>query len=221
MPITAAVCHVCENTFSRKKSQLDRAEYSFCSAKCYRQFTNRSLESRFWERVQKSDDCWLWTGARFSNGYGRIKTGGKNTPEVKAHRLSYELHFGTIPDGLYVCHTCDNPSCVRPDHLFIGSAADNNTDRANKGRSAKGDHSGARLHPETRARGDKNGTRLHPEKVWRGSQISLSKLNEEKVVQIRQKHAQGSSIQELAGEYGVEHKAIRRVLRRESWKHVK
>lgn len=92
------------------------------------------IEKRFWRKVQKSDGCWEWQGSKNAQGYGVITEGGKI---IKAHRVSYRLHYGDIPDGLFVCHHCDNPCCVRPDHLFTGTALDNALDMRNKGRRAK------------------------------------------------------------------------------------
>src|SRR5882757_2976958 len=93
---------------------------------------------RFWEKVEiiTEHSCWEWIGAiKPDLGYGRMYV---NKKPVYPHRFSYELHFGPIPKGLYVCHTCDNRSCVRPEHLFIGSAKDNTRDMIKKGRNAKG-----------------------------------------------------------------------------------
>lgn len=85
---------------------------------------------RFWNKVEKSDGCWNWIGSK-RVGYGAFKINGKVTG---AHRYSFELKNGKIPDGMIICHSCDNPSCVNPDHLFLGSHRDNTIDAFNKGR---------------------------------------------------------------------------------------
>lgn len=89
---------------------------------------------RFWEKVRKSDGCWEWTAGRLGGRYGDFMVGVGD--HRSAHRYSWELHFGPIPVGMNVCHHCDNPGCVRPDHLFIGTQKDNLRDMQGKGRKA-------------------------------------------------------------------------------------
>jgi hypothetical protein len=95
------------------------------------------IEVRFWAKVCKTDTCWLWTGVK-SVGYGHMWDGSGRPKH--AHRLSWEIHHGPIPSGMDVLHRCDTPACVRPDHLFIGTASDNMLDAVSKGR-----HGGVRM----------------------------------------------------------------------------
>lgn len=108
------------------------------------------LEKRFWKYVDKDgpNGCWLWTGTLRPDGYGVIGRGGRGQGLERANRLSYMIHFGQIPDGMFVCHKCDNPTCVNPEHLFLGSPGDNCHDMVKKKRNAHGETSYAKLTTE-------------------------------------------------------------------------
>jgi hypothetical protein len=97
-----------------------------------------TVEQRFWAKVDKSDGCWVWTANKLPRGYGLFQFASRKA--VTAHRLSYEMANGPIPAGLFVLHRCDNPSCVRPDHLFAGTHTDNMCDAARKGRLVDNGH---------------------------------------------------------------------------------
>jgi endogenous inhibitor of DNA gyrase (YacG/DUF329 family) len=108
----------------------------FCSKACRLETERRTwaerLVVRFWAKVDKSDECWIWTGSRDKDGYGRIQLGvALGCP---SHRLAWEFENGPVPEGMLVCHKCDNPPCVRLDHLFLGTAFDNTADMISKGR---------------------------------------------------------------------------------------
>lgn len=150
----------------------------------------RPIADRFWEKVRKGEACWLWTGGTDSNGYGRIGLGGGSLVRVNTHRLSYELHFGPIPTGLNVLHSCDTPRCVNPAHLSLGTHADNVRDKCAKGRQAKGERMGA------------------------------AKLNEHSVIEIRRRLRGGESQQALAREFHVTAPAVGMIARGRAWRHV-
>lgn len=154
----------------------------------------RPRSERFWEKVEKTDDCWWWRGANGGpNRYGLFQTGRDGTRKIKdyAHRVSYRLTYGGIPDGLWVCHRCDNRLCVRPDHLFLGTSDDNIRDKVQKGRSPLGEQNG------------------------------VAKLSEAGVRAIRARYAAGGvSQQALADEYGVSFSLIHAIVRRKIWKHL-
>jgi len=95
----------------------------------------KTIKKRFLEKVKKTKSCWLWSGANRGNGYGAFKLNGKT---LSAHRVSYELFIGVLPENMLVCHKCDNPSCVNPEHLFVGTPLDNNIDMWKKGRWVSG-----------------------------------------------------------------------------------
>lgn len=129
-------CLHCQKLF-----RPDHRTKKFCSIKCKFEIrdTQKHFEEYFWSRVIKSEGCWTWRGK--SNGlHSEAWRRGKR---VGAHRAAWEIANGkSIPDGMMICHKCDNPPCVRPDHLFLGTSSDNNKDMAAKNRSSHGAKNG-------------------------------------------------------------------------------
>lgn len=158
----------------------------------------------FWSKVDKSGDddaCWNWTAGKSSRGYG---TFWDDVKTVSTHRYAYELTHGEIPRGLFVCHKCDNPLCCNPSHLWLGTALDNTIDRMKKGRSATGDKSGARKHPESRPYGTRNGKYTKPEKTPTGDNHGRTKWSDELVREIRRVfHRGGITRYALSKQYGI------------------
>lgn len=153
-----------------------------------------TFPERFWAKVKKTDGCWLWTAARLPKGYGQI--GRRRKLPISAHKASWILHFGPIPKGLSVLHVCNTPGCVRPDHLVLGTQADNQRHMVLCGRSTKGE--------------------INPN----------SKLTDAQVLEIRRCYIRGKprvikgNSFELSKEFGVSQGSILRVARGELWKHV-
>lgn len=123
----------CGTTKEVKISTIVSGRSRSCRA-CADKAAKPSLEDRFWPRVQKTDGCWLWTGPKNQFGYGHMNSGRYHGNVRSSHRVSWLIHFGPIPPGLFVLHRCDNPPCVRPDHLFLGTQSDNLADMRAKGR---------------------------------------------------------------------------------------
>ena len=150
----------------------------------------KTLKDKFWSKVIKTSNCWEWTGFK-CNGYGQIIINGKR---YYAHRIAFELEYGKIPDGLCVLHHCDNPPCVRPDHLFLGTRGDNNRDSMLKGR------------------------KFHPI----GESHGKSKLTNKNVLLIRELYNQGDFTQaELGKRFNVCHQTIGFIVNYKNWKHIK
>ncbi len=120
-------CPSCGQTFHGRKFR------SYCSKNCSDRRGSIFLGDRFWSSVEKSDRCWNWKKSKDKDGYGKFSVHGIAR---RAHRALWEMLFGSVPDKLQVCHHCDNPSCIRPDHLFVGTQSDNMRDCVSKGRHA-------------------------------------------------------------------------------------
>jgi hypothetical protein len=160
---------------------------------------------RLWPFVDKAGPvhpsigtpCWVWTASVDRKGYGRMALNGRATG---AHRVAWQVTNGPIPAGIWVLHRCDNPRCVRPDHLFLGDHAANMADMVAKGRS---------------------GAALRPEAVQRGERHPMAKLTEQDVRDIRAAYADGrDTTVGLAARYGVSNQLISRIIARGIWKHV-
>ncbi len=163
---------------------------------------NQATLNRFWAKVVKADGaaCWHWKGAMISTGYGELNVNG--TP-VLAHRIMWELCNGPIPPSMEICHICDVPDCVRPDHLFLGTHADNMADMARKGKGFYGCQNVMIAHPEKRHWGECN---------------PQAKLTREQVKLIRQEYKPGSvTMQTLAERYSVCRQIIGKIIRGKLW----
>lgn len=151
----------------------------------------RTIRERFEEKFAKLDGCWEWKAFKSPYGYGKIWIAGR--PQL-AHRVAYQLYVGEIPEGLCVCHSCDNRKCVNPSHLFLGTNADNVRDREKKSRGVMPMRSG-----------EKN---------------SQAKLSEEQIVEIRTMRSEGIRGIDLAKEFGVTQATISSIVHRRNWAKV-
>jgi len=202
-----SICVTCGNEFNwyRAKGQ---SEPRVCSNKCRgglvkewqsphgfswknipQEQMKKQLKICFDERVEKTETCWIWTGSKRPDGYGVFHAGGK-TNATSAHRLSWKLYHGEIPEGLVLRHMCDNPICVNPDHLKLGTLKDNSTDRILAGNSCP------------------------------GSKNSKAKLDEEKVKEIKNLIQIGLSGAEIGRRFGVTRTCINAIKNSRTWKHV-
>ncbi len=193
-------CVVCKSKYKKYTK--------YCSKKCYTDTMQGSKKPSFWVTAQKEEQlkrlrknyekyvirhdkgCWGWGG--FLDRYGSLQYGGKYK-SITAHRGSYIIHVGDVPDNMFVCHTCDNPPCTRPDHLFLGTPGDNVRDMYKKGRHI----------------------------ILRGEKAPWSKLTEKSVIEIKQKIAKDKNLKKLAQEYKISLSSIYDIRDERSWKHIK
>ena len=156
---------------------------------------------RFWRHVQKGDGCWEWTGTRNWAGYGIFWNG--DGQQVRAHRVSWELANGPMPDlALNVCHKCDNPPCVRPDHLYLGDQKANIGDAVTRGRMPRG-----KAHHLSKL--DQYGTKNRH-----------AKLAEADVLEIRRRYLSGESKHTIAPDFGIHPNHVTRLTSGERWGHL-
>jgi len=187
------ICIVCGKEISRHSrcGKRDWDKRKFCSVSCYHLSVD-NIPSDIWKRIDKrsEDECWEWKGAVSTNGYGAMSI---NCKDDSTHRIVYCEIFGTIPEGLFVLHHCDNPSCCNPNHLFLGTPKDNMKDRNQKGRG----------------------------NVPRGEEHYRSKLIKEQVLEIRKLYITNEYTQTKLGKmFGVAPSNISNIINRKAWRHI-
>lgn len=162
----------------------------------------KSVVERFWSKVDYGDTCWSWLGSVRGKGYGQFGIEANHIED--AHRVAYRLAYGPIPEGVLVCHKCDNPNCVRPDHLFLGSHRDNLLDASKKGRLTQ------------------LVTMHQPHRHW--GEVHATKLTLIKVREIQEKAQRfdyhKTNWAELAREYGVSRGTISDIVMGRRWKNA-
>lgn len=155
--------------------------------------SSRPIDVRFWEKVRRGSGCWEWTASTNHAGYGQFLLWDSDTgcgTSVLSHRQSWEMAKGPIPEGQCVLHRCDNPACVRPDHLFLGDRVDNKADQVAKGRQQVGADTGT------------------------------AKLREAEVLSIHSRYSAGDLAKDLAAEFGVHKSTIAAIVRGRSWRYL-
>lgn len=152
---------------------------------------NQKLIDKFWSNVQKGnpDECWIWIGSPSGNGYGQLRFEGVT---YRSNVLSYLINKGNIPARMYICHTCDNPICVNPNHLFVGTPSDNAKDRQQKGRGRPMD----------------------------GENNSNNRFTKESIIQMRSMFQKGYLCNEIAHIFDTNPEYVRNVVKRKVWKDL-
>lgn len=156
-----------------------------------REYKRESLETRFYRHITIAESgCWEWTGTLNMYGYGELGNCGRKPRKLTAHRVSWMIHKGLIPQGLLVCHKCDNRRCANPDHLFLGTHKDNTQDALSKGR-------------------------FHV-----NGKVSYTDLTPEIIQEIRTRRKNGEKGRELAKEYKISEQSICDIVKGRTWRHL-
>lgn len=159
---------------------------------------NKPLEQRLHDAIKiNNNGCWEWVKNRNKDGYGGLRYKSKTW---MAHRLSYTFYKGPIPEGMLVCHKCDNPPCINPDHLFIGNNSDNMMDAYRKGRW--------------------KGVLGYRKKTCKGENHWYSKFKPEIILEIRKLFKSGLRIIDICNKYNMNHATVSDICKRRSWKHL-
>ena len=160
-------------------------------------------KTKFWKYVDKSGDCWLWTAGKFVQGYGAFNWSPKSQSKGLtryAHRVSWIFANGPIPEGMCVCHSCDNPACVNPDHLFLGTQADNMRDMRGKGRDSV-----AGLFTARKTQGEKN---------------RKAKFTERDALVVKERLAAGECMTSIANDFNCPVSRVYDIKRGRTWTHI-
>lgn len=193
--MATCICKHCGKSYTVNNYKRNSSNY--CSLGCKYIGSCLPVDKRFWERVDRNGPiqphmntpCWQWTGTMESKGYGTMRVRGR---PMKAHRLSLQIH-GINPGNMFVCHHCDNPACVNPDHLYLGSGMDNVKDMISRGRK----------------------------RVTHGTDSSVAKLTDDTVREIRELYATGKYSQSaIAEKYNVCQSLVSGIVRGRRWKHI-
>ena len=203
MPITI-ICAYCGRPFFAKPYIALRPR-ACCSEICACAIKTTDPIKRFWSKVDKRgpDECWPWLAGKGKDGYGSFTAASRKT--IGAHCFAYILAHGPIPKRLQVLHSCDNPPCCNPAHLWLGTALDNNRDSATKRRRAYGERHGSHVHPERVARGERNGN---------------ARLKTADILHIREMCQQGMTETKIAHLFNISQGVVSRIILRKSWKHI-